>query len=368
MRSRARWAVVALVATAGLVGPPVPAGAGGSDLAVSSPAAPVPIQPGQPASTTIMVTDVGQDSISVAVTPQRVLLGDNGVTHFAAQPDPLFTGRVRITPDRFDLAPHTHRPVAIDVDVPAGITPDTYVLGFLVSPVVQSGSVEALNQIGAIVALDVPGPRDRRLIAVFHLPRFRLSGSVHGALRASNIGTSALRFSTEASVSGVLVPDSHSLRVKPLLLPTGRFRDVPIAWDAPFGIGWYHAHARVVYNTTDQQTTEVDLSRTVVLVHPLYLLAVVVLIAALLLRRWRRSRRARQPGPLHSARRPRKVLVGTSALQVLGMTANHTDSAPAPDDGCPSCGAQFPLGLGLAKVGDTTFVCVRCRFVFERRR
>ena len=44
--------------------------------------------------------------------------------------------------------------------MPTQIGPDLYYIGFLVSPVpTVSGEVVVINQIGAFLTIDVPGPR-----------------------------------------------------------------------------------------------------------------------------------------------------------------------------------------------------------------
>jgi uncharacterized membrane protein len=67
------------------------------------------------------------------------------------------------------------------------------------------------------------------------------------------------------------------------------------------GLGWYTFHTTLVYDVTDRTTGEVALSRTVIVVNPLWFLVIPVAIGLWTWRR-RRRRKARQRG-LHRAGR-----------------------------------------------------------------
>jgi hypothetical protein len=274
-----------------------------ADLAVTSPPDPIPAAPGTTVTTTLTVGNLGQTPLDVTIATRSVNPLNNGKTRFGAGPDPRFSGRVKITPDALSLPARSEQTVQIAVDMPAGLPPDDYFLGFLVSPVINSSSVAVENDVGGLVVLDIPGPRDRRLAAGFDGPSWlslSLSGSAAGVVRATSVGKSAVAFTTTVATSGHPSPAPPYLEAKSQLLPSGLSRDIPIRVSSWLGLGWYTFHATLVYDRTDQATAEVTVSRTVLIVNPLWFLVIPALLVLWVWRR-RRKRRGRKTG-LHSAK------------------------------------------------------------------
>jgi hypothetical protein len=265
-----------------------------ADLSVTYPATPVQVHPGALATFQLRIGNVGHTPLTVIVSPRKVLLSENGATSFATTPDPMFAGDIHIVPARLALKGRQEKVVTVSVRMPAQLPANDYFLGFLVSPVVTSPAVRAINDVGALVVLDVPGVRAPRLAAWFvHLPHIVLGSSVKGQVRAKSTGISTLQFTTDTLISGVVAPRPRVIMEPPHLLPPGLYWDVPVAWSSWLGLGWYTVHSTLVYNLTAQRTGEVALSRTVIVIDPLWLVAVAAVIAATLLvvRRRRRKRR-----------------------------------------------------------------------------
>lgn len=179
----------------------VPAGAakGGSsaDLFVTSPPTPITAAPGAVAKATLTVGNIGHSLLDVSIIAASVKLLDNGGTQFLDHPDPLFAGRVSVVPDTLSLPARTERHVQISVRMPSDLQPNDYFLGFLVSPIINSSSVAVVNDIGALVILDIPGPRSRKLTAqILGLSWLNLSfsSSASGILRAKSVGVATLQF------------------------------------------------------------------------------------------------------------------------------------------------------------------------------
>jgi hypothetical protein len=283
-------------------------GGSAADLFVTSPPAPILASPGKVASTTFTVGNLGHNGLEVRIIAGLVRLQDNGQTRFVEGSDPLFSGRISIVPDLLNLPARRERQVHISVNVPSGLTPNDYFLGFLVSPVINSSSVAVENDIGALVVLNVPGSRDRKLVAkLLGLAFLNLSfsDSASGIVRAKSVGRSTLQFSTTNEISGWPSVTPSYFTVQPLLLPPGLSRDIPVRVSSWLGLGWYTFHTTLVYNLTDQTTGDVTLSRTVIVLNPLWLL---VIPASVLLSIWarRRRRKTRRPG-LHRATRSSRV-------------------------------------------------------------
>jgi hypothetical protein len=276
----------------------------GADLSVTSPPNPIPATPGTVVTTTLMVGNLGSGPLDVNIITRSVLLLDNGKTRLVAGPDPRFAGRINIVPNTLSLPARQERTVQVSVNMPRGLRPDDYFLGFLVSPVINAPSVSVVNDIGGLVVLDVPGTRNRKLTAHYvGLPRFNISfsASASGIVRAKSVGTSTLQFSTTDEISGWPSPKPSYLMVPAHLLPPGLTRDLPVHVSSWLGLGWYAFHTTLVYDVTDRTTGEVALSRTVIVVNPLWFLVIPVAIGLWTWRR-RRRRKARQRG-LHRAGR-----------------------------------------------------------------
>ena len=298
---------VALLAAACLGGP-VSAWAASSDLAVSYPPDPIPVKPGAQTTFTLRVADVGKDPLSVTISARQVKLSANGQTQFMDAPDAVFAGGTHISPEQMRLKARQAREVTITVDVPAGLRPNDYFLGFLVSPVVTGPALRAVNQVGALVVLDVAGARETNLAASYvDLPSVVWSSSVSAYARARNTGVSTLQFASTTLVTGRVAPRPASIWEKPHLLPSGLTWDVPIHWSSWLGLGWYKVRTTLVYNVTPQRTGQVVLSRTVVVIYPAWLALPALIVALVGFLVWRRGRQRRRP----ARRRPKAAAAPT---------------------------------------------------------
>jgi hypothetical protein len=241
--------------------------------------------------------------MTVTISSRQVKLSANGQTQFMDSPDPLFAGGTTIDPEQMHLKARQEREVTITVMVPASVRSNDYFLGFLVSPVITGPALRAVNQVGALVVLDVAGPRQTGLSASFvDLPHVVWSSSVKAFVRAKNTGVSTLQFTTTTLLTGHVAPRPASIWEKAHLLPTGLTWDVPVHWSSWLGLGWYTVRTTLVYNVTPQRTGEVALSRTVVVIDPLWLLLPVLIVAIVGFLIWRRHRRLRR-----RTRRPPKA-------------------------------------------------------------
>jgi hypothetical protein len=260
-------------------------------LSVTSPAEPVDATPGTPATTILRVGNLGPGPLPVQITSEGVQLLDNGKTRFGQPTDPRFAGRIHIDPSALTIQARQKATVEITVDTPGSLRPDDYFLGFLVTPILNAPSVAVVNQVGALVVLDVPGPRLRKLTATAIGPprvRFTFGRSATGIVRVKNVGEATVPFSATTETQGWPAA-SQPYRTEPRqVLPPGLSRDTPLHITTPFGLGWYTIRTTLVYNLTDQTTGQVVVSRRVLIINPLLALPVVLLLAALV---WRRHRK-----------------------------------------------------------------------------
>ena len=268
---------------------PVPA----SDLFVTSPPDPILATPGTVSTATLTVGNIGHNQLNVRIITEEVRLLDNGQTRFVKGLDPRFAGRIRIVPNDLSLPARRERTVQVSVNVPRGLPPDDYFLGFLVVPVINAPGVVVQNDIGALVILNVPGRRNPKLTAQYlGLPWMNLSfsDSASGFIRAKSVGTSTLEFSTTTEIGGWPSATPNYLTVLPHLLPPGLIRDMPVQVSSWLGLGWYTFHTTLVYNLTNRTTAAIVLSRTVIVLNPLWIL-VIPAIVLFSFWRWKRKRR-----------------------------------------------------------------------------
>ena len=283
-------------------------------LTVSTPADPLPAEPGQVVRTWLRIGNNGTSPLPVTIAPAAVALGDNGATSLSPNVDPRFADRITLSATDATVAADSFTEVQVAISVPATLVPDIYVLGFLITPSVTGGSVQVVNQVGALIAIDLPGSRDRRLEAAFlDPPRFAFTSHPSLTVRIRNIGRSALEFTGETTIDGFGTAVPANIRGKPVLLPAGRYRDVEIKWKSKLGAGIYSVHTRLVYHRTQAETAEQSLTHTVVVLSPSalavlggLLVAIAVAVAVGFRHRRRVRRRAQRRRVRHSHRQARR--------------------------------------------------------------
>ena len=283
-------------------------------LTVSTPADPLPAQPGQVVRTWLRIGNNGTSPLPVTIAPATVALGNNGATSLSPHVDPRFAGRITLSSTTATIAADSFTEVQVAISVPTTLVPDTYVLGFLITPTVTGGTVQVVNQVGALIAIDLPGSRDRRLEATFlNPPLFAFTSQPSLIVRVRNIGRSALEFTSETTIDGFGTAVPANIRRKPVLLPAGRYRDVEVKWQPKLGAGINRVHTRVVYHRTQAETAEQSLTHTVVVLSPSALAVLAGLLVAMAaavilgLRHRRRVRRRTQRRRVrHSHRQARR--------------------------------------------------------------
>jgi hypothetical protein len=285
--------------------PPSPAGATRS-LAVSVPPEPVPVQPDQDATMQLRITNPGNEPVPVTIANRGLTLGDEGHVTLTDQPDPLWADRVEFPPGPYTIAAHGFQDLNVTVHTPPSLAPDLYFLGFAVTPLPGTASgVHVINQIGGFITIDVPGPRNRHLDADLKLPGWSLGGlrlvaatNINATLHVANTGTAAVRFwgETDTTTTGG-TPNQN--QIPKSLAPTGHTRTFIVTTKTAWPIGFATIQIRLVYpTTTETTTTDIVLTRKVLVIHPIALaaLAALTLFATLLIAR-RRNRD--QPAPSH---------------------------------------------------------------------
>ncbi|GAC1477512.1 MAG: hypothetical protein NVS1B16_08590 [Pseudarthrobacter sp.] len=304
--------------TSASVGSPAPAT--GSVLAVSTPVDAISSLPGKPASSWIRVVNNGERPVTVTVSLATLSVGDEGTVNVSGMPDPAWAQQVSIAEPTLTLQPQSWHEDPVTFHGSSSLKPDTYLIGFLVTP--QAGSdagvtgnnVRVVNQIGTFLQFDVPGPRQREIrIAGLRMPHFIIGSSVPIRLKLKNSGPSFALTWAETHVHLVGHLDQQHAYPGRYRLPSGRERT--LTWQATVrgGIGPIRVKALAFYNRSDSEVAQVEASGTVWIIAPAYLEGSLLLlgmaVAFALLRARHRRRASGSP-----ARRPRQDAVASPQL------------------------------------------------------
>lgn len=285
---------------------PIPSPSSPRSIAVSVPADPVSLSPGQTAAVAIRVLNPSASAVPVTVTGEGIALGNNGTTAFTGKPDPLWADRTDFPRGAITIPAQHFVDLSIVVHMPDEISPDLYYVGFLVTPVpAASGQVVVINQIGAFLTISVPGPRARSLSAELttigfnwgpiHIDSVVVGDHVDGKLTVDNTGASSVLFFGENDVTSAPFggPPAQQ-RVNRSLLPIGRSRWFAVTGTPAFPIDVVTLTDVVSYpDRTGTGTLEIVRTRSVLVISPWVFVVLLVLLA--LVGSWRlRVRRRRR--------------------------------------------------------------------------
>jgi hypothetical protein len=266
-------------------------------LAVSVPPDPITIAAGASGKALVRVVNPNLAPVAVTVASRQLSLGDNGKVSVGAGVDPLWQKRAPFPRRQLTIPAQGYLDIPLAIQVPRRLAPDLYFIGFLVTPVAtQAGGLRVINQIGSFVTIDVPGPRVRKLAAVFDIPSFVLGSHVSGTMRIANVGRAAVRFWGEDDTTSSPGGTYHQLRLNPSLLPAGRSRSITVTGKPAWPIGMVTITTHLTYpGRSEAQTKELTFNKRVLVVAPWVPIALlsILLIAGTLI--WRRRRRSRSP-------------------------------------------------------------------------
>ena len=262
---------------------PSPTAAPQAGLSVSSPDGTLAAPAGTVVDTWLRIGNASSSPVAITIAPATVNLGNDGVTGFTPGIDPRFAGQITLSQTTALIPVGGYIQLAVKVAVPAAIIPDIYVLGFLVTPDATGTSVRIINQIGSIIAFDVPGSRDRHLTASFtSAPWIMFTNHPTLTIRASSVGKSALEFTSQDTLTGIGVESPVTTRNDPRLLPAGTHRDMTVPWNIPWGFGVNTITSTLLYPKTVSGNAQIVLTHQVIVIKPLLAIivgAVLVLLA-----------------------------------------------------------------------------------------
>ena len=340
-------AVVVLPATGARAADPTPSpspSAPPRSIAVSVPPDPVTLTPGKEGTVPLRVVNPGTTSVRVRVIGRGLTLGDEGKVTLNDGPDPFWGSRADFPTQPLTVPAKSYKDLSVKVFPPASLAPDLYFLGFVVTPIPgQNTGITVINQIGGFFTINIPGPRDRHLTANVEFPGWSILGfhvyvgrQVDGTLHVQNVGKSNVQFwgETDTTTTG---GSPRQLRIPESLVPIGRERTFTTVTKPAWPIGFVHERVQVIYpTTTEQKTTQIVFTSSILVINPLVLLALAVLILFIVWRRvrarWRRNKAAR-------AKRGR-------AKKAADRRTMDRPSAPVPPPAIPDA----PDKVGTAKL------------------
>ena len=303
--------VLTCMPLAGLAASPSPPAAPRS-IAVSVPSQATPLHPGETGQVAFRVLDPSPNPVTVTIIGMGLSLGDNGRVSFTGAPDPLWATRADFPSAPIVVPAMGFVDAAVTVHMPAVIAPDLYYLGFVVRPVATGSGVKIINEIGGFFTIDVPGPRARSLAAdlevagfnlgPIHLPGLVVGDQVDGQLTVHNTGNSAVQFWGENDVTTWVASTPTQQRIGQSLLPIARWRSFGVGGQPAFPIDCVQLSVTVTYPaTTTSTTTQILLTKRMLVVSPWVIVAVGALIVLLIL--WRLRVRARRRAVARAALR-----------------------------------------------------------------
>jgi hypothetical protein len=281
-------------------------------IAVSVPSQATPLHPGETGQIAFRVLDPTPNPVTVTIIGMGLNLGDNGRVTFTGAPDPLWATRTDFPSTPLVVPAMGYIDAAVAVHMPAVIAPDLYYLGFVVRPVATGTGVKIINEIGGFFTIDVPGPRAQSLAADLEVAGFNL-GPIHlsdvivgdqvaGQLTVHNTGNSAVQFWGENDVTTWVASTPTQQRIGQSLLPIARWRSFVVGGQPGFPVDFVTLTVTVTYPaTTTTGTTQILLTKRMLVVSPWVIVALGALISALIL--WRLRVRARRRARIRAAAR-----------------------------------------------------------------
>jgi hypothetical protein len=279
-------------------------------LAVSTQPEPMEAAAGTTVDTWLVLANTGAQPLEVRVRAVRLVPQDDGRLQVVDEPDPLWTGRVRLAATT-TVPPKTRKRLPVQLDVPAESLPDLYLVGLLVVPITPdrpAGQVTVRGRILAVLTIEVPGPRERKLtVDLGKLPRLRIGHSIAGHLTIRNIGDATAQTRGQVRVDSATDGANHAVIAatgeRQRLMPAGTSREFDYTWRTDRWFTLARPTALVTYGNGGPGLAEVIATGPpVLLLSPglvVLIAALVTAAAAAIWRLIRRRRGTRLPLPAH---------------------------------------------------------------------
>jgi len=292
---------VALTAPAGALAAPVSPASDKADFSVSTPAEPLEPTANGTVATELTVANNGTRQLDVKLRAVGVLPLDDGKVSLDEQSDPAWAKEAAY-PGSLSLAPHSLRRVPVSLRMPAGLLPDVYLLGFVVEAQPHDGGadIRVYHRVGALITVQVPGPRERRLDLELEPTGFLHIGStLDGSFKVRNVGSAAALGRGQVQVNEARSRENVAVvqaTDKMELFPAGTSRQVAFEYVTH---GWFlyaRPQAQLLYGNGTSAMQSVIREGEPVLIIPwrTIIVACLILLALTAYLIWRRRQRAAQ--------------------------------------------------------------------------
>jgi hypothetical protein len=222
---------------------------------VSAPADVQPARPGELVKTWLGLSNQLDQPMTLQVRMVTMRPADDGKFDVVDSPDPMWAPQVK-GPGTVDLPPKGSVRAPVEVQMPEGLAPDIYLIGFVVEPQNKStepGAIIVRSQISSFITLEVPGKRHREISVPWHrMPRFQIGRRVHASFRVVNAGLGTALFRgqvRENTFTGRNVAVVQATGEQPMLIPSHTARTVSYTWEASGLLHIGSAHLEVSYPT-----------------------------------------------------------------------------------------------------------------------
>ena len=188
---------------------------------------------------------------------------------------------------------------------------------------ILSADANAQRATASPADLSVASPPAQKLVVSFvGLPSldFSFDSSATGFVLARSVGEATDELSTVTVIRGWPSAAPDYLTVPPRLLAAGQLREMPVQVESWLGIGRYTIRTTLLSTQSGRAAGEVSLSRTVLIINPLWLLVVVGMavlpVWGIRRRRKRRLSAARRTPAPEPYRRQMSTRAGSRSIRM----------------------------------------------------
>jgi hypothetical protein len=295
-----------------------PQSSGTADFAVSTPSERLaPDEQGR-IRTQLTVANNSDHELVARIRSAGVLPQNDGQVEFSEQPDPAWSASAKY-PSTLKLPGHTFQRVPVSLTVPSGLLPDIYLLGFVVEAQATGTGIRVYHQIGALLEVELPGPRERRLaVEIAETGIIHLGSRMTSTYHVRNTGAAAALGRGQVRVDSRLTDENVGVyrgSDDVQLFPTGTSRTLEYAYEVHGLFLIARPKAQILYGGSNGLAYMAEDSGDAILIIPWLTLILLAVTAVLLGAYWywyrRRQEKARRelsarPKPQHRRTRTRR--------------------------------------------------------------
>ncbi|MFC4064255.1 COG1470 family protein [Actinoplanes subglobosus] len=287
-----------------------PRSSGTADFAVSTPSERLsPDRQGR-IRTELTVANNSDHQLVARIRSAGVLPRDDGQVEYSDQPDPAWSGSAKY-PSTLTLPAHTFQRVPVILTVPSSLLPDIYLLGFVVEAQATGTGIRVYHQIGALLEVELPGSRERRMdVEIAATGIIHLGSTMTSTYVVTNTGPAAALGRGQVRVDSRLTDENVGVyrgSDDVQLFPTGTSRTLEYAYEVHGLFLIARPKAQILYGGSNGLAYLAEDSGGAILIIP-WLTLILLAVTAVTLGAywyWYRRRRERARRELMARRKPR---------------------------------------------------------------